>query len=234
MEVKSLRWRSTLLEGDAEESALHFRTHRDGQPELTSIDLESGFAQPSDWFDDDRMLASWRPDHDAESDIVIIDRRTGTIEPVLSGEWAEGEATVSPSGRWIAHETMQGGARRLVVRSFPELDPEVEVTRDHRRREWSTWFSIGPFWDHGQDAIYYWEDGAVWRASVTDGPSGPRLIDRTREVTLDNDDQLFGVHPDGRALVGLFYEEDELAPPPRLMLVTDLASELRAPDDGDR
>jgi len=167
-----------------------------GEPERL---LESDRIQmPLTFAPDGRLLFSADvPGHGRDIHALSMDG-SHRVEPILYGVATEGEADVSPDGRWIAYESDESGQFEIYVRPYPAA---------YGGSRWPISDGGGktPLWSRdGRELFYRDFDGAMWAASValtptfTPGPavklfenanyfSGPgsSLSGRTYDLSLD-------------------------------------------------
>ena len=72
---------------------------------------------------------------------------TGTVNLLLQGEFTEGNAALSPDGRWLAYESNESGQTEIYVRPFPDVDAG--------RWEVSSNGGIMPVWNPAAPELFF-------------------------------------------------------------------------------
>jgi len=99
------------------------------------------------------------PPYDLNVLLVGTDRRR---EPLLRTPFNEGNAEVSPDGRWLAYESNESGRNDVYVRPFPDVNAG--------RWQVSTAGGSRPLWArNGQELFYVGEDAALMSVRVQRG-----------------------------------------------------------------
>jgi Tol biopolymer transport system component len=90
----------------------------DGSSEERLLTDQPG--EPTSWSRDGRFLLFNSRSPKTGNDIWILPSPTngGKPNPLLATQFSEGEAQVSPDGRWIAYQTNESGAADIYVRPF--------------------------------------------------------------------------------------------------------------------
>jgi serine/threonine-protein kinase len=148
------------------------------------------------------------------------------FEGLLTADWNEANADVSPDGRWIAYQSDESGEYRIYVRSFPEISRPYNL---------SSGSGISPLWSPDGGTLYYTDGSRFMAVDVATEPafsaSEPRLLfEGPNYLTLDSDgsDSNWGIHPDGsRFVVVKSSDDDESAAGSTVYLVTNWFEELR-------
>ncbi len=135
----------------------------------------AGFWTPSG----DRLIAIT----DAPSsglDLLILDSDGANVEPLVATPFDDAHPALSPDGRWLAYVSNQSGQSEVVVRSFPTLSTQVQI---------STAGGTEPVWGPNGRELYY------RAAGETEGPemvvarietrSGFRVVSRERLFRAD-------------------------------------------------
>jgi Tol biopolymer transport system component len=123
---------------------------------------------------------------------------SGEARPILQGDFAFGNAALSPDGRWLAYRSDESGQYEIYLQPYPGPGAKTPV-------------SIGGgnwvVWSHDGSTIYYQSAGRFMAAEVTLGTSA--RVGRPRELFPDtayyqeNAGGLrqYDVGPDGRLLL---------------------------------
>ena len=98
---------------------------------------------------------------------------TPQLKPLIGQSGTEGDARVSPDGKWIVYQSAEstGGGRdgQIIVRPFPNVDAY--------RRIISPGVGSQPIWSHdGREIFYRTEDGSVMSVAIKVTPTPPYLI----------------------------------------------------------
>jgi serine/threonine-protein kinase len=161
---------------------------------------------PGSWHRDARtfLFVRVREGQERQMDIMSL-RLDGPLTPglkppapapVLASPINETAATLSPDGRWLAYRSQLSGRYEIVVRRYPELDGQVQV---------SAAGGLFPTWSRGSQELFYVEAGRrIMAVSYTVAgtefrASKPRVWSDVALANLDTD-RVFDVHPDGKRL----------------------------------
>jgi Tol biopolymer transport system component len=192
------------------------------KPELLLKNADMKF--PSDWSHDGRYLTYWVEGAGTRMDVWALsfgDRRTA---PVLNTVYAEGFATVSPDGKWLAYQSDESGRNEVYVQAFDGLDGGT-------RRHVAVSKGGGlPRWRSDSSELYYMtNDGRVISVSIRPAADGsvesgtPEVLFQTRPIPPTWN--LYDVSPDGqRFLVNIPLEWTSAAP---ITVVTNWTEKLK-------
>ena len=73
--------------------------------------------------------------------------KAGTPKPLHDAPASEGEAEISPDGRWVAYVSMESGAPEIYAHAFPDGGAKVRI---------STAGGSRPRWSRDNRTLYYW------------------------------------------------------------------------------
>jgi serine/threonine-protein kinase len=110
----------------------------------------------------DQMIAFASGEGTREGDIAIVTiGGGGQPARVVGMERQQGNAQVSPDGRWIAYQSGESGTEEVYVRSYPDVD--------RRREQVSSGGGLQPLWGRtGSNELFYWDlKGRLKVVSVT-------------------------------------------------------------------
>jgi serine/threonine-protein kinase len=110
----------------------------------------------------DQMIAFASGEGAREGDLAMVTIGGGAQPPkVLEMERQQGNAQVSPDGRWIAYQSGESGTEEVYVRSYPDVD--------RRREQVSSGGGLQPLWGRaGSNELFYWDlKGTLKVVSVT-------------------------------------------------------------------
>jgi Tol biopolymer transport system component len=179
---------------------------------------------PSDWSHDGRYIVFTTEGAGTRLDLwgfSVGDRRAA---PILDTVYAEGFATISPDGKWLAYQSDQSGRIEVYVQPFDGLT-------NGTKRRWMVSKGGGlPRWRSDSGELFYiTHDGRITSVSIhldTDGgiESGqPQTLFQTRPVPKTWN--LYDVTPDGqRFLVNIPLEWTSAAP---ITVVTNWTEKLK-------
>jgi serine/threonine-protein kinase len=151
----------------------------------------------------DQMIAFASGEGTREGDLAIVTIGEDVQPPkVLGMERQQGNAQVSPDGRWIAYQSGESGTEEVYVRSYPDLD--------RRREQISSGGGLQPLWGRaGSNELFYWDlKGKLKVVSITMtddlriGPSQDVPIGDALDRPIAGSAWVYAVSPvDGRFLM---------------------------------
>jgi eukaryotic-like serine/threonine-protein kinase len=117
---------------------------------------------------------------------------SGQVKPLLTSTANEGDAVVSPYGRWVAYVSDETARNEVYVQSFPDAGGKASVSRNG---------GDTPRWSAAGDNLFYREQSTIMVAHI-DGGGRPGIakpvVAAPPNVTLGLG---FDVTPDGRFAV---------------------------------
>jgi len=114
-------------------------------------------------------------------DLLLVQEGDSATVSLLSGEYDEFGATLSPDGRWLAYVSDESNRAEVYVRPFPDAGTSRWQVSKVGGRE--------PLWGHsGREIFYVNGDGAMVAAQVTTAPT----------FRVDGEESLFSVGNDYR------------------------------------
>ena len=119
---------------------------------------------------------------------------SGMVTPVLQGEFARGNAEVSPDGNWLTYRSNQSGQLEIYLEPYPGPGPTVPVSSGGG--DLVTWSTDGA-------ELFYRSGSRLMAVDVrSDGTVGQpvELLDGNY-VTAPNGVRQYHVAPDGRFLM---------------------------------
>jgi eukaryotic-like serine/threonine-protein kinase len=156
--------------------------------------VQGRLATPSDWTPDDRYVVFDQIETNTQSDIWLAPvSGDSTRVPVLRTRFNEGQARVSPDGRYLVYTSDESGADEVYVRPFPAGSEKWRLSPAGGR---------GPQWRRdGAEIFYINRDSKLVAVPVTshgrfDMGSPVPLFDVNLRVTNGRID--YGVAPDGQ------------------------------------
>ncbi|MCX6630852.1 MAG: protein kinase [Candidatus Solibacter sp.] len=169
--------------------------HEGAEAELLLRSADRKF--PSDWSRDGKYITYTVEGAGTRLDLWGMSMRDGRAAPILETVHAEGFATISPDGKWVAYQSDESGHNEVYVQAFEGLNTGTT-------RRWLVSKGGGlPRWRSDSGELFYMTmDGRIMSVSIHLGSDGgieagqPRLLFRTRPVPKSWN--LYDVTPDGR------------------------------------
>jgi eukaryotic-like serine/threonine-protein kinase len=155
---------------------------------VASADVE----EPTSWSRDGALLAfeeySGHPNY---YDLWLLPRPAGPPRPFLRTRFNEGDAEISPDGRWVAYTSNESGERQVYVQSLAGGAKQAVSTE----QGWS------PVWSRDAKELFFLgKPETLMVASVTAGAT--LQIGRPRTLfSLPQQSGAFDVFPDGQSFV---------------------------------
>jgi serine/threonine-protein kinase len=128
------------------------------------------------------------------TDLLLRRGDTGEVEleDFLTADWDEGNASVSPDGRWIAYQSDETGEDRIYVHSFPTITG---------RRSISPGLGVAPIWSPDGRELYYRSGSRLMAVDIVTDPtfevSVPELLFDEVAYYQGGGGRDWDVHPDG-------------------------------------
>jgi eukaryotic-like serine/threonine-protein kinase len=170
--------------------------HVGAKAELLGKSADKKF--PSDWSHDGKYITFSQEGAGTRLDIWGLSVGDRRLTPVLDTVYAEGFATVSPDGKWLAYQSDQSGRNEVYVQAFDGLS-------NGTKRRWMVSIKGGglPRWrSDGGELFFMTADGRVMTVSIHLGSDGgieasqPHMLFQTRPVPKSWN--LYDVSPDGQ------------------------------------
>jgi Tol biopolymer transport system component len=179
---------------------------------------------PLDWSRDGRLLLFSALDPKTGSDLWLLHLEgPRTPKPLLQTPFNEGEARISPDGRFFAYTSDESGRPEVYVRPLASMAGQWQV---------STQGGTKPQWRRdGKELFYLAEDRRLMSLELTDGSGfdryAPRPLFQTRAPRVDfpGFHSLYAVTPDGQRFLAVTEPEGRSSPP--ITVVLDWAVELK-------
>jgi Tol biopolymer transport system component len=179
---------------------------------------------PLDWSRDGRLLLFSAMDPKTGSDLWLLHLEgSRTPKPLLQTPFNEGEARISPDGRFFAYTSDESGRPEVYVRPLASMAEQWQV---------STEGGTKPQWRRdGKELFYLAEDRRLMSLELTDGSgfdrSAPLPLFQTRAPRVDfpGFHSLYAVTPDGQRFLAVTEPEGRSSPP--ITVVLDWAVELK-------
>jgi Tol biopolymer transport system component len=174
---------------------------------------------PSDWSRDGRYLIYYQVDPKTKYDIWALplsgDRKPF---PLLTSEFNEHRAGLSPDGRWLAYTSDETSLDEIYVQSFPSLGSKWKVSVHGGSR---------PVWSRDGKELYY--IAADRKLMVATVKAGTRFETGTPLPLFDvrqGATRFFDVTPDGRRFLLIDPLPEAVTPP--ITLLVNWTAALRA------
>ena len=173
--------------------------------------------------DGTRVIAS-TPSSDDGTDLVMVTLDGEHVtETLLGSEFREGNAALSPDGKWLAHQSNETGQGEVYVRPFPDVESG--------RTQVSTAGGGAPSWAPDGSELFY-VDAARNRMMAVSVQTDPTFSHETPQPLFEGNyfvgaGRTYDVGADGRFLmVRSGGQTTEDAPPPQIHVVLDWFQEL--------
>lgn len=179
---------------------------------------------PSDWSRDGKNIIFSVEGVGTRLDIWGLSMADRHPAPIANTVYAEGFATISPDGRWMAYQSDQSGRNEVYVQEFDGL-------RSGTRRRWMVSKGGGlPHWRADSSELFYMTtDGRIMSVAIRPAAGGniepgqPQMLFQTRPVPQTWN--LYDVAPDGqRFAVNIPLEWTAAAP---ITVVTSWAEKIK-------
>ncbi len=167
---------------------------------------------PLDWSPDGRLLVLGVENPKTNGDLwTLALEGPRKPKPLLQSPFNEGEARISPDGRFLAYTSDESGKPEVYVGSFPSMAEKWQV---------STAGGSKPAWRRdGRELFYLAEDRKLMSVDVQAGAgleiSSPKLLFQTRTPRVDfpGFHSLYAAASDGERFL-IVYEPDAPSSPP--------------------
>ena len=137
-----------------------------GQGEAQLVFTAGTSISLTDWSSDGRLIFFDYQElvGDNDLDIWVLDMQTLEAKAYLSGKFTQGEARLSPDGRWVAYSSSESGKSEIYVQGFPKADGRWMVSNDEGARGAYT-----PVWGDDGRELFYRRGNSVLAIPVTPG-----------------------------------------------------------------
>ena len=202
-----------------------FLRRSDGAGEPKALIATSATEHVLDWSRDGKHILFVRVVPETVQDLWYLelneDDDDWAPKPFLQTRFSEMTPKLSPDGRFIAYRSNESGRSEIYVRSFPDGDGKVTVSRNGGDQ---------PRWSRDGSEILYVEDGALMVVAVSTSPSfSVGSVTRLFEhVSLSSGlvPPQYDVSANGRRFV-LVEQADEETPEPKIHIVENWYEEFR-------
>jgi len=99
---------------------------------------------------------------DNDLDVWMLDMQTLETKEYVAGKFAQGEARLSPDGRWVAYSSNESGTNEVYVQGFPEADGRWMVSNDGGARG-----AYAPIWSDDGRELFYMRGNSALKIPLT-------------------------------------------------------------------
>jgi len=164
-------------------------------------------AVPSDWTKDSQNLILTASSKETGADVLRLPL-TGarTPVPLVQTKFQEGQATVSPDGKWLLYVSLESGNNQTYVRRFPSGEGKWVISEGQ---------GVEARWSADGRKIYYRHQGSIMEVDVKPGadlvPSTPKPVMDVSIVGAGGFDRnpAWTVSPDGSRFLGMVEQKSD-------------------------
>jgi serine/threonine protein kinase len=164
-------------------------------------------AVPSDWTKDGQNLILTVSNKETGADVVRLPL-TGarTPAPLVRTKFQEGQASVSPDGKWLLYVSLESGNNQTYVRRFPSGEGKWVISEGQ---------GVEARWSADGHKIYYRHQGSIMEVDVKPGadfvPSTPKPVMDVSIVGAGGFDRnpAWTVNPDGSRFLGMVEQKSD-------------------------
>jgi len=176
-----------------------------GEPQMVYQSNEP--AVPSDWTKDGQNLVLTSFGKETGADILRLpltpDHRA---VPLVQTKFQEGQASVSPNGKWLLYVSLESGTNQTYVRRFPSGEGKWVISDGQ---------GVEARWSADGRKIYYRHAASIMEVDVKTGtdfsPGMPKLVTNASFVGAGGFDRnpAWTVSPDGSQFLGMVEQKSE-------------------------
>jgi serine/threonine protein kinase len=164
-------------------------------------------AVPSDWTKDGQNLILTVSSKETGADVLRLPL-TGarTPVPLVQTKFQEGQASVSPDGRWLLYVSLESGVNQTYVRRFPSGEGKWVISEGQ---------GVEARWSADGRKIYYRHQASIMEVDVKPSgdfvPSTPKLVMDVSIVGAGGFDRnpAWTVSPDGSRFLGMVEQKSD-------------------------
>jgi serine/threonine protein kinase len=176
-----------------------------GEPQL--LNQSNQAAVPSDWTKDGQNLILTSVSNETGADVWRLPL-TGarTPVPLVQTKFQEGQASVSPDGKWLLYVSLESGNNQTYVRRFPSGEGKWVISEGQ---------GVEARWSADGHKIYYRHQGSIMEVDVKAGadfvPSKPKAVMDVSIVGAGGFDRnpAWTVSPDGSRFLGMVEQKSD-------------------------
>ena len=183
---------------------------------------ESLLQQPGPVHPDGKTLAFVDLRPDTGSDIILLDRQTRRVTPLLNSGANESHPAWSPDGRWMAYSSDETGSNEVYVRPVYGRGGKWKISNQGGRE---------PLWSRNGSQLFYRRGDQVWVVDVR-SESGfsvgkPRRLFEQRGFQSSYSNYTWDLSLDGQRFLMVKLEDRKPLPVTELILVQNWFEELK-------
>ncbi|HXV14937.1 MAG TPA: protein kinase [Candidatus Krumholzibacteria bacterium] len=192
-----------------------FTSNREGRENLY-IKPSDGSREEEKLFDSGELFTkteAWAPDGSGIVFSVLTEKTNSDLwlfpmtgdrvpRPLLQTRFNEGDAAISPDGRWIAYRSDDAGRAEIYVRSFPDMGPKHRASSEERgvHGVFQAFYAI--HWvAGGRELVYLAGDGSTLLSVGVSGGATLTLAPPRPLCRLPLGHAAYAAHPDGQRLI---------------------------------
>jgi eukaryotic-like serine/threonine-protein kinase len=138
-----------------------FRKAFDGSGTEQTIWTSYDHSHVEDWSRDGRVLLVGVDAIATHGDIWVVPvDDAAQARPLIQTNFSEGNARLSPDGRWIAYQSDESGRNEVYIQRFPSLGSKAQVSAEGGSQ---------PVWSRDGRALFYRGGGTIMTVAVTAG-----------------------------------------------------------------
>jgi eukaryotic-like serine/threonine-protein kinase len=202
----------------------------DGSGVAESIGKAANSEQDPYFFTPDGKQLVYRQTDRGLTDVGMVSVE-GDSDPVwlLESQFVEGNAELSPDGRWMAYESNESGDREIYVRPFPNVNEGLHQVSGEG--------GIQPVWSRDGRELFYLQPGQPYRLMAAPVRTGTTFDSGSPRALFDwtypepgPGGRTYDVSADGRrflALKAFAGSAGADVPPPRIIVVQNWLEDLK-------
>ena len=196
----------------------------DGSSPAEEIGSSEFDTTPSSWSPDGKTLFVVEENPTSLDNIKTLDLDgEGKLEMFITTEHDEGNAAISPDGRWVAYDSKESGLQEVYVRPFPGPGGKWMISSDG---------GTEPVWSPDGKELFYRSGNRMMAVDVEGGEafraSRPRvLFEGNYEFSLVDTGRNYDISTDGKRFLMIKPANEQQPAAPTIHLVINWFEELR-------